>query len=137
MTRDEFLEYQFEGYAQAKDLWALFYDVEVEWRRYRDIQANNARYLEAASRIRASRPGISDEELDRIIQREGRGIRFDLPASDRRGPFRLFHLRQRIEDKLQEARGGKDGGAIRKWQQALAAFERLAPHGNRIPLPPR
>ena len=137
MTRDEFLEYQFEGYAQAKDLWALFYDLEGEWRRYREVQANNARYLEAASRIRASRPGISDEELDRIIQREGRGIRFDLPASDRRGPFRLFHLRQLIEEKLGQARGTKDATAMGKWQQALAAFEQLARQGNRIPLPPR
>ena len=136
MTREEFLDYQFEGYAQAKDLWALFYDVEAEWRRYREVQANNARYLEAASRIRASRPGISDEELDRIIQREHRGIRFDLPASDRRGPFRLFHLRQLIQERLEKARASQDAAAVAKWQGALAAFERLAPQGNRVPLPP-
>ncbi len=136
MTREEFLEYQFEGYAQAKELWALFYDVEAEWRRYREIQDNNARYLEAATRIKASRPGLSDDEVDRIIRREHRGIRFDLPASDRRGRFTLFHLRKLIEDKLKQAQAAKDASAAAKWQKALAAFQRLAPHGNRVPLPP-
>lgn len=136
MTREEFLEYQFEGYAQAKDLWALFYDAEAEWRRYREIQDNNARYLEAATRIKASRPGLSDDEVDRIIRRERRDIRFDLPASDRRGRFGLFHLKRLIEEKLEKAQAAKDAAAVAKWQKALAAFQRLAPQGNRVPLPP-
>ncbi len=136
MTREEFLEYQFEAYAQAKDLWALFYDLEGEWRRYRAIQDNNARYMAAAARLRASRPGISDEELDRIIQRQHRDVRFDLPATDRRGRFGLFHLRKLIEEKLEKARAVKDAAAVAKWQQALAAFQQLAPRGDRVPLPP-
>ena len=136
MTREEFLEYQFEGYAEAKELWALFYDVEAEWRHYREMQENNARYMEAASRIKASRPGISDEELDRLIQREHRGIRFDLPASDRRGRFGLFHLKKLIEEKLEKAQAAKDPTATAKWQNALAALQRLVPQGNRVPLPP-
>ncbi len=136
MTREEFLDYQFEGYARAKELWGLFYDAEAEWRRYREMQENNARYLEAASRIKASRPGISDEELDRIIQREHRGIRFDLPASDRRGRFGLFQLKKLIEERLEKAQAAKDAAAVAKWQKALAAFQRLAPQGTRVPLPP-
>lgn len=136
MTREEFLEYQFEGYARAKELWGLFYDVEAEWRRYREIQENNARYLDAANRIKASRPGISDEEADRIIRRESRGIRFDLPASDRRGRFGLFHLRRLIEEKLDKAKAAKDAAATATWQKVLAAFQRLAPQGDRVPLPP-
>ena len=136
MTREEFLEYQFEGYTQAKDLWALFYDPEAEWRRYRVIQDNNARYMAAAARIRASRPGTSDEELDRIIQRQQRDIRFDLPATDRRGRFGLFHLKRLIEEKLEKARAAQDPAALAKWQQVLAAFEQLAPRNDRVPLPP-
>ncbi len=136
MTREEFLEYQFEEYVQAKALWALFYDVEAEWRRYREMQENNARYLEAAARIKASRPGISDEEADRIIRREQRGIRFDLPASDRRGRFTLFHLRKRIEERLEKAQAAKEAAAVANWQKALAALRRLAPPGDRVPLPP-
>lgn len=136
MTREEFLEYQFENYAQAKELWALFYDVEAEWRRYREIQENNARYLDAATRIKASRPGISDEEVDRIVRREHRGIRFDLPASDRRGRFSLFHLRKRIEEKLDLARASKDAAVVAKWQKVAAALVRLGPQGDRVPLPP-
>ena len=136
MTREEFLEYQFEGYAQAKDLWALFYDVEAEWRRYREIQDNNARYLAAATRLKGARPGISDDEVDRIIRREHRDIRFDLPASDRRGRFGLFHLRRLIEEKLEKARAAKDAAAVAKWQKAAAALQHLAPQDNRVPLPP-
>jgi hypothetical protein len=136
MTRDEFFEYQFEDYIQAKELWALFYDPEAEWRRYRAIQENNARYMAAAARIRASRPGISDEELDRIIQRQHRDIRFDLPAADRRGRFGLFHLKRLIEEKLEKAQVAKNAADLARWQEALAAFERLAPRGNRVPLPP-
>jgi hypothetical protein len=136
VTREEFLEYQFEGYAQAKDLWALFYDVEVEWRRYREIQENNARYLDAANRIKASRPGLSDEEVDRAIRRERRDIRFDLPPSDRRGRFGLFHLKQLIEDRMAKAQAAQDAAAVAKWQKVLAAFQRLAPAGDRVPLPP-
>jgi hypothetical protein len=136
MTQEEFLEYQFEGYAQAKHLWALLYDVEAEWRRYRAIQDNNTRYMAAAARIRASRPGISDEELDRIVQRQHRDIRFDLPATDRRGRFGLFHLKRLIEEKLEKAKAAKDRAAVTKWQQALAAFEQLAPRSDRVPLPP-
>ncbi len=136
MTREEFLEYQFEGYAQAKDLWALFYDVEAEWRRYREIQDNNARYLNAATRIKASRPGLSDEEVDRMIRREHREVRFDLPASDRRGRFGLFHLRVLVEERLEKARAGRDAPALAKWQKALAAVQRLSPSDNRVPLPP-
>ena len=136
MTREEFLEYQFEGYAQAKDLWALFYDVETEWRRYREIQDNNARYLAAATRLKASRPGISDEEMDRIIRREHRDIRFDLPPSDRRGRFGLYHLRRLVEEKLEKARAAKDAAAVAKWQKVAEALQRLAPQGDRVPLPP-
>lgn len=136
MTREEFLEYQFEGYAQVKELWALFYDVEAEWRRYREIQDNNTRYLDAASRIKASRPGIADEEVDRILRREHRGIRFDLPASDRRGRLTLFHLRQLIEAKLEKAQAARDAAGVAQWQKALAAAQRPAPAGNRVPLPP-
>ena len=136
MTRDEFLEYQFEGYGEAKELWGLLYDVDAEWRQYQEIQANNTRYLDAANRIKASRAGISDDEVDRIIRREYRGIRFDLPASDRRGRFGLFHLRRLIEEKLEKAKAAKDAAAAAKWQKALAAFQRLAPQGNRVPLPP-
>ncbi|HEY7677978.1 MAG TPA: hypothetical protein VIG69_12955 [Candidatus Methylomirabilis sp.] len=136
MTKQEFLEYQFEGYAQAKDLWSLFYDAEAEWRRCEEIQNNNARYLAAATRIKASRPGISDDEVDRIIRREHREVRFDLPASDRRGRFGLFHLRRLIEEKLEKARAAKDAGAVGKWQKAAAALQRLAPQGDRVPLPP-
>jgi hypothetical protein len=136
MTREEFLEYQFEGYAQAKDLWGLFYDVEAEWRRQREIQDNNARYLAAATRIKASRPGVSDDEVDRLIRREHRDIRFDLPASDRRGRFGLYHLRRLMEEKLEKARAAKDAAAVAKWQKAVAALQRLAPQGDRVPLPP-
>ncbi len=136
MTREEFLEYQFEEYAQAKALWALFYDVEAEWRSYREMQDNNARYLDAAARIKPSRPGISDEEVDRIIRREHRGIRFDLPASDRRGRFTLFHLRKRIEEKLEKAQAARDAAAVANWQKALATLRRLTPQGDRVPLPP-
>ncbi len=136
MTRDEFLEYQFEGYAQGKDLWALFYDVEAEWRRYREIQDNNARYLAAATRIKASRPGIAEDEVDRIIRREGRGIRFDLPAADRRGRFTLFHLRKLIEERLEKAQAAGDGAGVARWHKALAAVQRSAPKDNRVPLPP-
>ena len=136
MTREEFLEYQFEGYAQAKDLWGLFYDVEAEWRRYREMQENNARYLDAATRIKASRPGIPDEEVDRLIRREHRAIRFDLAASDRRGRFTLVHLRKLLEEKLGKAQAAKDTAAVAKWQKALAALQRLAPQAARVPLPP-
>ena len=136
MTREEFLEYQFEGYAQATELWALFYDVEAEWRRYREMQENNARYLEAATRIKASRPGISDDEVDRILRREHRAIRFDLPASDRRGRFGLFHLKRLIEERLKKAQAAKDAAAVATWQKAQAALQRLAPQGDRVPLPP-
>ena len=136
VTRDEFLEYQFEGYAQAKDLWALFYDVEAEWRRYEEIQRNNARYLAAAARIKASRPEISDDEVDRTIRRQHREIRFDLPASDRRGRFGLYHLRRLVEEKLEKARAARDAAAVARWQKAAAALQRLAPQGDRVPLPP-
>jgi hypothetical protein len=135
VTREEFLEYQFEEYSQAKHLWALFYDLEAEWRGYRAIQENNARYMAAAARLRAARPGISDEELDRSIQRQHRDIRFDLPAADRRGRFGLFHLRRLIEERLAKARAAKDAAATAKWNEALAAFQRLAPQGDRVPLP--
>lgn len=136
MTREEFLEYQFEGYSWVKDLWALCYDAEAEWQRYREIQENNARYLEATSRLKASRPGISDEEVDRVIRRERRDIRFDLPASDRRGRFSLFHLKRRLDEGLEKARAAKDAGAAGKYQEALAAFQRLVPSADRVPLPP-
>lgn len=136
MTREEFWEYQFEGYAQAKGLWALFYDAEAEWRRYQEIQENNARYLRAAAQIKASRPGLSDDEVDRVIRREYRSIRFDLPASDRRGRFSLFHLRTLIEGRLEKARRAKDTAAVARWQEALQTFQRLAVAGDRVPLPP-
>ena len=136
MTRAEFLEYQFEAYGQAKELWGLFFDIEAEWKRYREIQENNARYLAAADRVKASRPGLSEEELDRIIRREHREVRFDLPAADRRGRYTLFHLRRLIEEKMEKARAAGDTAAVTTWQKATAAFQRLVPEGKRVPLPP-
>ena len=130
MTREEFLEYQFEEYARAKDLWALFYDLEAEWRRYRAIQENNARYLAAATSIKAARPGLSDEEVDLIVQREYPDIRFDLPASDRRGRLSPFHLRLMIEERLHKAQAAEDVAAVAKWQKAMAALQRLASPGG-------
>lgn len=136
MIREEFLEYRFEGYGQLQKLWDLVFDPEAEWRRYREIQENNARYLQVAQRIKAARPGISDEDLDRAVRQADRRIRFDLPAADTQGRLGLFHLRKALEERLAKATAAKDSRAASKWKQALATLEGLAGQGAKVPLPP-
>jgi hypothetical protein len=136
MTREEFLEYRFEGYGQLKGLWDQLYDAEAEWRRYREIQDNNARYMEAARRIKAARPGISDGDLDRAVRQADRRIRFDLPAADTQGRLGLFHLRKAIEERLAQATAAKDSRAASKWKKALAEIETPPGQGAKVPLPP-
>ena len=136
MTREEFLEYRFEGYGQIQKLWDLLYDAEAEWRRYREIQENNVRYLEIAQRIKAARPGLSDEDLDRAVRQADRRIRFDLPGADIQGRLGLFHLRKTIEERLEKAAAAKDTRAVTKWKKALAALAAPPGQGAKVPLPP-
>ena len=136
MTREEFMECRFEGYGQLQKLWDLLYDVEAEWRRYREIQENNARYMEVAQRIKAARPGLSDEDLDRAVRQADRRIRFDLPGADTQGRLGLFHLRKALEERLEKATAAKDARAVTKWKKALAALETSAGPGAKVPLPP-